>query len=121
MAKKDVDIYLNAHDRLTKNFRQASGAGQGLSRTIGRLAGVAAGFVGFRAIAGQTIDAIRESVIFEKQLAEISTMLDGPATETMARYKDEIKIMAIEFAQSRKRFPKDYMIFYPPVSPPGTG
>ena len=106
MAKKDVDIYLNAHDRLTKNFRQASGAGQGLSRTIGRLAGVAAGFVGFRAIAGQTIDAIRESVIFEKQLAEISTMLDGPATETMARYKDEIKIMAIEFGQSKETLSK---------------
>jgi hypothetical protein len=101
MAKKDVDIYLRAHDQMTRELRQASGAGQTLTRTIGKLAAVAAGFVGFRAIARQTVGAINESIEFQKQLAEISTMLDGPATAIMARYKTEIKNMATEFGQGR--------------------
>lgn len=102
MAKKDIDVHIRAHDRMTRTFRNARRESAGLGRSIGKLAGIAAGFLGFRMIAQQTIGAVRESVVFQKQLAEISTMLDENVEPTMAGFRAEIMKMAVEFGQSKE-------------------
>ncbi len=102
VTKKEIAIILQVHDQMTRKLRGASRASKGLGRSLGKLAGIAAGFVGFRAIAAQTVGAIRESVMFQKQLAEISTMLDENIGPTMARFKTEIMALAAEFGQSKE-------------------
>jgi TP901 family phage tail tape measure protein len=71
-----------------------------LGTTMGKLGKVMVGFVGFYAVSRYLKSSIKELAAYEKQLAEVSTMLDDQTMRYLPQYKEELADLAIEYGES---------------------
>lgn len=101
MAVRDIDIHIRAHDQATRQFNRATLAlgrmKQGLTAT--RLAALHAGAMLLRMAFQQLGQAIRKYTEFEKNLANVRTMLTADTDKFINQYRVGIQEIAVEFGQ----------------------
>jgi len=76
---------------------------QTLGRNVLALAGVGGGFY---MLGNMLRSGVREAAAFEKQMAEVSTMLNEQSISLMPRYTDQIRAMSREFGEGTETLSK---------------
>lgn len=97
MSRKEVGIVLKAYDQAS---RQLTGVTSSLQRMKTQLLGMAAGYVGIRAIGRAISSVIREYASFEQGMARIHTMLDEGSSRYLPQYERQIDLMARQYGES---------------------
>ena len=102
MAVRDINITIRAHDRASQQLRRVSASVGRLHKglTATRLAAVAAGTMLLRMAFRQLGQAIRKYTEFEKNLANVRTMLTEKTDLYIESYRKGIQDIAIEFGQA---------------------
>lgn len=75
MAKKDIDIYLQAHDKATKKFGRVGKSANRLSSQFKKLAGAAAAYVGTRQLLSFAQESIQLFGVQEKAEKNLATAM----------------------------------------------
>jgi len=111
MAKNQVKVTLTVDDKGTakinkfggtadREFKKLETRNAALARSFSTLGKSMGPYLAGTAFIGGMGLAIKESMEFEAQLANISTMLDEQTMHYMPRYKQNLKSLAVEYGQA---------------------
>ena len=96
MSTRSVDIVIKAHDKASRKFNKVGGA----ARNMGSMIKTAAGMIGVYFGAQSIKSVIAAYSDFEKEMGNVSTMLNKQSMHFLPQYSKQLKEVSIAFGES---------------------